>query len=95
MTEMMKIVTVTLVNSDGENTSGSCGIDEYTDQAAAIESAKDEAIERFQDNDYSSLEMRCIININTLPKPTLRGTIVEAGLPEQTDSDSVVAATVS
>lgn len=95
MEDMITVVTVTVVNSDGEADCWSDTLGENGDMASLIEEVTENAIERFEDNCDETRPRRIFVQVTHLPRPKSPVTRIEATLPAQEDSDSVVTATVS
>jgi len=84
------VVTVTIVNEDGETEAGTGVVDESTDLDEAKEIALQEANERYDDNIAASGARRYIYQILEVPIP--KAMVVSAKLSE---SDSEVKVTIS
>lgn len=95
MSDTIIVVTATVVNADGETECFSDSVEHAENMQDAIDSAHENAVERFENEDYSKEGMRVFIHVTTMPKPKSLITRIEATLPAQEGSDSVVTATVS
>jgi hypothetical protein len=94
--EKLTIVTVTVTNGDGEcecycerfDPTDSFTLDELVD--GCIENA----VDKFNEQGFAGLEHRVLVNVNTMPKPTIRpGTRITAELPEQSNDDPTIVNT--
>lgn len=85
MTDMWKIVTVTVVSEDGIETSAKNTDDNGGDVDATITEARDEAIERYAENigSLDNILHRVIVQVVEFPEPKHRFTTVTATLGEE------------
>ena len=95
MENLITVVTVTVVNSNGECDCWSNALGEDGDMSELIEAATESAIERFEENCDGTPPRRIFVQVTHLPRPRSPITRIEATLPAQESSDSIVTATVS
>ncbi len=96
MSEEFTVVTVTVVNSEGQSECGSRvvgGGQGHTDFEEALAEARDEATERANDNLDNGYPTRMFTSVTKMPAPKHSGPTITATLGDE--PQSTVSATIS
>ena len=91
--DMITLVSCVIVDEDCNLGRATTYLSDGEALEDAIEQVKSEAMDDFNDNGGSA-NCRCIVNVNEVPKPALRATIVRASVP-QGEEDAIITATVA
>lgn len=91
MSDMLKIVTVTLVDEESQTACGSTYLSEHESVDDAIEQAMEQAKDRYSDEGFSGLAVRAIVHIDTLPVPKIPTVQIGAEIPEGQDTATVTS----
>lgn len=91
MSDMLKIVTVTLVDEDGQTATGSTFIADCETVDDAIAQAMEQARDRYSDDGNSSPAIRAIVHIDTLPVPNIPVVQIGSEIPEGQDTATVTS----
>jgi len=91
MSDMLKIVTVTLVDDNSETATGSTFVSSGESVDSAIAQAMDQARENYVDNNYAGMAVRAIVHIDTLPVPTIPAVQIGSDIPAGEDTATVTS----
>ena len=91
MSEMLKIVTVTLVDENSKTATGSTFVLDGESVDDAIAQAMEQARDRYGDDGNSGMAIRAIVHIDALPVPTIPAVQIDSDIPAGEDTATVTS----